>query len=236
MRLLFTVLTFACCASGAAAQIVPIPEPGTPRMQMVEFVPGEPVLLTIPPAAGQTVFLENGEQIERITASDSELFEFRVSPDLSSFMILPLGNIDRSTMQVETNRRSYSFVARTQAGALAALVVRFRYTDGVLPVARVEASRSEPQNGPTWSYRLRGDREVFPAAIRDDARRTFIEYGPEQALPAVFAIGPTGDEEIVNGHMRGGTYVIDRVYGELVFRIDKEKATAQRNSQPDDEG
>ena len=65
-----------------------------------------------------------------------------------------------------------------------------------------------------------------------------IEYAPGQSLPAVFAIGPTGDEEVVDGYMRDGLFVIDRVHEELVFRIDKAKATARRHARtaPQDGG
>ena len=50
-------------------------------------------------------------------------------------------------------------------------------------------------------------------------------------MPAVFGIGPTGQEEVVNGHMRGSLFTIDRVYGELVFRIDKARAEAHRQQE-----
>ena len=69
--------------------------------------------------------------------------------------------------------------------------------------------------------------------MTDDGLKTRITYAPGQALPAVFAIGPSGEEEVVNGYMRDDIFVIDRVYGELVFRIDREKATARRNDTPE---
>ena len=81
---------------------------------------------------------------------------------------------------------------------------------------------------------MRGDRAVRPADLSDDGYKTRITYAPGQVLPAVFAIGPTGEEEVVNGYMRGDVFVIDRVYGELVFRIDKEAATARRNEAPEE--
>ncbi len=110
-------------------------------------------------------------------------------------------------------------------------LVRFLYegaTEG-----QAGDTQSEPAGGPTWSYRLRGDDPVRPQIIRDDAAKTYITYGDGQPLPAVFALGATGEEEVVNGYMRGGNYVIDRVYSELVFRIDGDRATARRNVTPD---
>ena len=72
-----------------------------------------------------------------------------------------------------------------------------------------------------------------PATIRDNGRKTVITYAPGQPLPAVFAIGATGDEEVVDGYMRGEAFVIDRVHSELVFRIDKKKARAIRRDEPE---
>ena len=112
--------------------------------------------------------------------------------------------------------------------------MRFSYGE-FPPVGAVAAAPEAALPRQSWSYRLRGDDTVRPLRISDDGERTYITYHPEQALPAVFAIGQTGDEELVNGHMRGEQFVIDRVYAELVFRLDNERLRAQRNDSPDRE-
>tara|TARA_Y100000815_G_scaffold64543_1_gene53140 strand:+ start:2327 stop:2740 length:414 start_codon:yes stop_codon:yes gene_type:complete len=86
---------------------------------------------------------------------------------------------------------------------------------------------------PQWSYRVRGTDALKPASVRDDGEKTYIRFAPDQLLPAIFAISPTGDETLTNGYMRGEEFVLDRVWQELVFRIDGKKATARRNEQPD---
>lgn len=82
--------------------------------------------------------------------------------------------------------------------------------------------------GPEGGWRIRGDRSIRPARIHDDGVRTYLEWRPDQSLPAVFAIGPTGAEEVVDGYMRAGVFVIDRVHSRLVFRIDRDRAVASR--------
>jgi type IV secretion system protein VirB9 len=77
-------------------------------------------------------------------------------------------------------------------------------------------------------WRVKGDRSVRPLRIHDDGSRTYLEWGAEQSLPAVFAVGSTGSEEVVDGYMRDGVFVIDRMHHKLVFRIDKDKAIAVR--------
>jgi len=79
-------------------------------------------------------------------------------------------------------------------------------------------------------YKLSGNRSLLPNSISDDGVRTHIQWGPSQSLPAVFGLDERGGEELVNGHMRDGTFTIDRVYARLVFRIDDAKASARRTS------
>lgn len=236
LRRILPLLLLALAPGTATAQVVPDLELDNPRLQTVHWQDGQDVLLTVMPETGVTVMLERGETIQRIAVGDDTAFDVRVSPEGNSFLVLPRGTDNATRMQVETDRRAYPFTLRTGAGLTAAYLVRFLY--GELPAnnERVPAfaSASAPAPGaPLWAYRMRGDMVVQPQQIRDDATRTYITYGPDQPLPAVFAIGPTGDEELVNGNMREGVFVIDRVYAELVFRLDEERATALRNANPE---
>jgi type IV secretion system protein VirB9 len=103
-------------------------------------------------------------------------------------------------------------------------VVRFSY-DAARPAADLPAPGPQPEG---ISYQLSGDKSLRPATISDDGAKTYITWDEEQAMPAVFAIGPSGKEEMVEGYMRRGVFTIDRVYAQLVFRIDQETAKAKR--------
>ena len=173
----------------------------------------------------QTILFPQGEQIIDVTVSDPAIYRPGVSMSGDSLVLVPESEIGFARMTVETLGGVYEFdLVPVQAGE-APLVVQVGGTE--LPVV---AGGSQPQDVPpdTGQYRLRGDRAVQPAAISDDGTKTYLTWGEKQAMPAVFAIGPSGEEEMVEGYMRGGVYTIDRVYAELVFRIDKEKARAQR--------
>lgn len=233
MRLLALILAFAV-APAASAQVVPNLELDNPRLQTVQWEDGLDVLLTVMPSTGVTVMLEPGERIERVTMSNPADFDVRVSPEGNSLLLLPNGAGLAGSMIVDTDRRSYPFTVRTGEGLTAAYLVRFTY--GNAPAAVRLPADMPVTSRASWSYNLRGDSEVRPQSVRDDGLRTYITYAPDQALPAVFAIGQTGEEEMVNGHMRGDVYVIDRVYSELVFRLDEERVRARRNNQPDAEG
>ncbi len=212
----------------AQGQIMPKPSMENPRIQTVRWVDGEEVVLTLLPKTGMTVMLEPGERITRITTDNSQKFDLRVSADQDSFLILPQVENAAGVLSVDTDRRNYRMRLRSSSELMAAYLVRFDYA---LPELKPIAESVEDK-GPFWFYRLRGDRSVRPKRILDNGNQTKIIFSPEQDLPAVFAIGPTGKEQVVNGYMRDDVFVIDRVWNELVFRIDRDKATARRNSKP----
>jgi len=216
----------------AAAQLFPVPGPETPRIQSAEWRPGEPLVLPALPQTALTVMLEPGETIRQAALGGSLAWEVAVSAEADSFQVTPLPGAVPASLAVQTDRRSYSFLLETGGGLQAAYLVRLRFDGGPAFVAAQRIPVSQEVTGLDWTYRLRGARSVRPASIRDNGEKTVIEYAPGQALPAVFAIGPTGTEEVVDGYMREGLFVIDRVHEELGFRIDSEKATARRNPRP----
>lgn len=222
-------------AAPALADVFPSPGSDNPRVQSAAWVEGEKVVLTALPETGLTVMLEPGETITRMTLGEAGFWDVRVSAERDSFLLLPRPNAIETSLAVETVARHYDFILETGSGLMAAYLVRFDAENTAAPEPKLPRAETEPINIAA-RYRLRGDEEVRPADIRDDGVRTAIAFAPDQALPAIFAIGPTGDEEVVNGYMRGDLYVIDRVYDELVFRIDKKKAEAQRKQVEGGEG
>lgn len=231
MKLAAVLFAVAMAGTSLHAQVFPTPGTETPRIQTVQFSPGEPIVLTALPQTALTVMLEPGEAITRATLGGSRAWEVSVSAEADSLQIVPQTAAAPASLLVETDRRSYEFLLEVGQGLMAAYVVRLQYED---PQLEVSGMGLEPVTELAWTYRLRGDREVRPLSVRDNGAKTVIEYAPDQALPAVFAIGPTGDEEVVNGYMRGGQFVIDRVHEELIFRIDNERASAQRSEREGD--
>ncbi len=215
-----------------AAQTFPTPDLDNPRIQSVTWQQGQTIALTALPDTALTVMLEPGEAIQRAVLNGNQLWDVTISPEDNSFQVKPLINAAPATLRVETNARQYDFTLEAGQSLQSAYLVRLNYGSMQTVSETVPAPQITDLN---WSYRLRGDRSVRPASIRDNGAKTVIEYAADQPLPAVFAIGATGDEEVVDGHMRDGKFIIDRVHQRLVFRIDKEKATARRNQQQDSE-
>lgn len=240
MRKVLLALMLVTAASPVTAQVIPEPGIPDPRIQTARWIAGQQIDLTAMPGTALTIVFEPGETITQVTA-DASAIDTRVSHAQDSLQLYPSREGDLGLVRVETDRRAYTFALRTDTGLMAAYLVRLTSQ----PLAQAPPTQGPlmplPGFGPAathaaaeiWSYRLRGDRSVRPSAITDDGTRTTIQFPEDRALPAIFAIGPSGKEQLVNGYMRGGAFVIDRVWQELVFRIDGEKATARRNDEPD---
>lgn len=221
-------LVALCASMPISAQVFPRSDGDRQRIQSVLYTSGQQVVLTMLPDTPLTVVLEPGDAIADVQPGSEGGFTTRVSAERDSFTILPLSQDARSSLSVNTARRDYRFILKVDYGPEAAVLVRYRYGEPERAVAE------RPLSNEVWHYRMRGDEEVRPQVISDDGYRTRIIYASGQPLPAVFAIGATGEEEVVNGYMRDGIFEIDRVYSELVFRIDKDKATARRNDTPEE--
>ena len=222
-------LTLFCLLlpAAASAQLAPVPSFDDPRMQTIVYQPNMPVRLVVFPRASLKLMFHPGEHITRVVVSDGAAFTAAVLERSDAIELAPMRNGASATMKVETDQRSYTFELQTGEGLAAAYLVRF------VPGETVAVSAAAPApDAPLISYRLQGDRTVRPDRLYDDGTRTFIEWSRNRALPAVFGIGPGGSEEVVAGYMRDDVFVIDRIYNELVFRFDKERATARRESKP----
>lgn len=190
------------------------------------WVPGQEIMLAADTRSGLTIGFEPGETIARISVDDDTAFAVQVMADGERVLVRPNAPGSRVQLDVFTDKRFYRFRLSASVGAEAV-------SNAVLEIDEPEKSSPVTLQAGTsrsWEYEIRGDREVRPARVSDDGVRTTITYAAEQSLPAVFAIGPTGEEEVVNGHMRDDRFIIDRVHAELVFRIDDRKATARRKA------
>lgn len=223
---LCAVLGATLWSASAIAQTLPTPSTESPRIQSVQWAAGETIVLTALPDTTLTVMLEPNESIQRAILSGSRSWNVEVAAETNGLQVTPQFGAATATLKVETDLRSYDFALETGQGLMAAYVVRLVYEK---TIDEVQEETPTMIMNLAWDYRVRGDREVRPVSVRDNGEKTVIEYAPGQPLPAVFAIGASGDEEVVDGYMRGGLFVIDRVHQELVFRIDREKATARRN-------
>lgn len=211
----------------AVAQIaLPSTGGGDPRLQAIQYDAGRVVRLRVAMGFQTTVILDPNEQIENVALGDSAAWQVTPNRRGDHLFIKPLQSGGTTNLTVITDARVYTFELSATYGPTAdtPFTVRFLYPDAGPSIAR---DISPPQSE-AGRYRLSGSRALRPRAVSDDGMRTYIEWGPEQALPAVFALDDRRKEILLDGHMRDGRYVIDAVHQTLLFRLDHQVARATR--------
>lgn len=124
------------------------------------------------------------------------------------------------------------------------MVRRFFLAAGLASLAGCAAWPSaRPASGASWraagaasreydfDWRLSGDPAVAPMQVFDDGRETWLQFAPDQPLPAIFGVDPAGER--VLPYVRRDPYVVlaGRWDG-LVFRGGRLSARARRGSSP----
>lgn len=83
------------------------------------------------------------------------------------------------------------------------------------------------QAGYDFSWRLSGDRQAGPIQIFDDGRSTWLQFAPQQPIPAIFSRSEQGDQLLA--HRTQGPYVVvDGVWSLLIMRAGALQSQARR--------
>jgi type IV secretion system protein VirB9 len=213
-------LTLLCFAGSVAAQDTT----ADPRILSLSSASSGTLYVRTAPDVVQTLLFAPGTRITAVELSDPRAFYVVVSGTADSLTLRGATLGGTAIMTVRTSSRTYEFSLGAGQGDEAPRIIRL-----VPPMQNAQFSMPPPSGpGQGRIYKMSGERSLRPKSIRDDGRKTFIEWASDQAIPATFAIGPTGEEQMIDGYMRGGLYTLDRVYDELIFRIDRKKANARR--------
>lgn len=222
------VLLAALVALPAAAQIDPQPVGIDPAIQSVTYAEGKVVRLTAATGYQLTVEISPDETIENIALGDSSAWQVSPSRRGDRIFIKPLQYGITTNMTVVTGTRTYLFelAPANYGGAGAAQIVRFAY-----PEATAVSTPPDEQRIDQGLYKLSGTRELYPAAISEDGKRTYMQWNDDALLPAIYIVDKLGQEVLVDAMMRDGILTIDEVVPSLVFRLDGKLARAVRRSQ-----
>lgn len=224
-----SILCLALLAGTAHAQVRPQPGLGDPRIQTVNYLPDQVILIEGTAGYQVTIELAPDEQIQSIALGDSSAWQASTGKGGSRLYITPSGSGITTNMTVITDARTYRFELRAADGGMSQTPyeVRFRY-----PGKPEFSGSTQPQESGADTvvgfYRMKGDKSLYPRGMSDDGSKTMIDWSPEVALPAIFVIDEHGRELVANGNMRDGVYVIDSVYQHLLFRIDRHLVHADR--------
>ncbi|WAC59778.1 TrbG/VirB9 family P-type conjugative transfer protein [Brevundimonas sp. SL130] len=223
---LLVVLAFGSEVSAQTAAAAP----SDPRIQTMPYDAGRVVPLRIAPRHQLTVIFGADERIENVAIGDSEAWQVTVNNRGDSLFLKSLQTGGATNMTVITDARVYSFELTPAAnpGFDVPYTLRFVYPE------RPQADQTPPPTPGVGRYRLTGARGARPAAIDDDGVRTYIEWKPQQPLPAVFSVDERGAETLLQGQTRDDRYVIDAVHPTILFRLDRQVARATRQAPRED--
>lgn len=224
------LVLFALMLSSAAyGQVRPKAEGSDPMQQSVAYAEGQTVVLEAAVGYQLTIQLGADERIERAVTGDRSRWQVLAPVGANQFYVQPMPGALTTNLTLSTNRHTYSLllVPAEKMTSNNALTVTFRYPDEPHRDPAMESAPPAPAE-PAGAYRLSGAASVRPSLIWDDGQKTYLDWPAGVEMPAVFAIGPDGQEQLVNGFMRGDRFVIDAVYARLLFRLDAASARATR--------
>lgn len=212
-----SVFLFAA-ALAQIAHSAPVDE----RIRLVTYDPNQVFNLSVGPGYAAVVELGADETIQNVVVGN--ITGWQVTPDSSGqrIVIKPLAGAPTTNMIVVTETRRYTFLLDSNGGQSRDLfVLSFRPSD--------PNALGTSQSIPVATYKLSGTKTLFPETMNDDGKRTIITWNDKVLLPAVFAVGEGGQEEMVNGRMLGANYVIEGIFPKFVFRLGNAKAVASRS-------
>ncbi len=217
------VLSLAISAAAGSAQ-APGPLAFDQRVETIAWSQNAQLPLRTTIGGSLTLIFSPGEAVQSVLVGDPGAVEVRVAPQADSLVLLTQRKPANDLIEVHTQLRDYRFRLAVGPANDVAYAVRF----SIGPAGQKPPAETLPPLTATMRYGIKGEPNLRPVRVSDDGARTYIEWGAEQALPAVFAINALGEEETVDCYMRGGVMVIDRIFPRLIFRIGKHNAQAQR--------
>lgn len=214
------------------AQQAPVASGEDTRIAILRYAPGSPAQLHAVAGTELTVLMPRGEHVQRVTIGDPGAVRVEVPGDHDGIVLSALRPLNEVSLGIETEQQSYQFTLSVSYQGEVPWLVRIERGLGIgrgfLPTVSSNAAMLRPPL-PPGEWKLKGDKALEPTMIRDDGAKVSIQWSSAQAIPAVFALDDRGQEQMVNGYMRGDVFVIDRVFEHLVFRIDKAMVRADRS-------
>lgn len=192
-----------------------------PRVQQIPYNPDQVVTLGVGAGYAAVVELGSDERVDNVVVGNSAAWQVTANHRGDRVIVKPLAGATYTNMIVLTDSRRYLFMLDPYGQA--SYLIRFTYPQ---PLAQAV---DQPAAGTSLgTYKFRGDRALFPAAMHDDGRSTTITWPSRSALPATFAMNGGSRERLVNGRMVGDDFVVEGTASRYKFRLGSAEATATR--------
>lgn len=216
-------------AAPALGQVRPQPGAGDPHLQSVAYDSNQIVQLEAAPGYQLTVELSPDEQVKNVAVGDGTAWQVSVNHAGDHLFIKPSAPV-ATNMTVITSVRVYNFDLVPISAPMpdTPYTVHFTYPEIAAASDGEQYVDVSPLRRAQSRYRISGDRTLRPDSVSNDGTHTYISWSRDKSIPAIFTVGPAGEEMLTNGGMRDDLYVVDGVPGELIFRVDGRTAQAVR--------
>ncbi len=180
-----------------------------------------------------------GEHVENVGLGDSSQWQVMPNKRADLLFVKPITAKAYSNMTVVTDKRTYNFELRAappEACDHGRAIYELRFAYPPDPSAAPPASKDKPAV-PTdlnalplpekrnTAYTYSGDMLLVPLRVFDDGASTYMRWADGTETPAVYALGPDGQESIINYANRGDYLVIEQVAKAFVLRRGKASVT-----------
>lgn len=175
------------------------------------------------------VRFEKGETVTNIQLGDSTGFQVTRLGSGEAVTIKPVDAIGVTNMNIETNRRRYSFLLNAvddENITAKNFRVSFKYPNS----ARKKASFSDLTSGTQATgkvvnadYLIGGYADFAPYRVYDDGVNTWIQFTTNARRPAMFSVNKKGEESVVNYTAHPNHWIqIHGLSNRWILRIDDE--------------
>lgn len=195
-------------------------QPTDPRIQIMPYNAGQVVTLSIGQGYATVVELIPEERVDTVVVGNSAGWQVTASRAGDRIVVKPLAGATTTNLVVITDAHRYAFLLQPGDSGMSPFIVRF-----MLPQP---APGSQDIAKAAQTFRLSGDKGLFPLAMSSDGQRTHIRWKPDVPFPAIFADDGKDKETLVNGRMVDDVYVIEGAARRYTFRIGKRRAVATR--------
>jgi type IV secretion system protein VirB9 len=248
LAVLASALTLTA-AAGPPAGAVETPRPGAadPRIKIVDYNPQQVVRLVGALRTATQVRFAPEETIQHVALGDTSGWE--VAAETNLLFVKPSAvraptNLIVTTTTTTGETRYYTFELSTRSGATRRgsrdtyFVVQFRYPaqaaarlDATLSaearalearIVQLKLDRGVLEGPRNLAYQLQGSTAIAPSEITDNGRFTVLRFPGAQAIPAVYAVAPDGQETLVSFDIRGEFLVVHQTAPQLRLRRRRE--------------
>ena len=213
---LFTALAAAGLPAPAPAAAYPEPSRVDQRLRYTSYHPDQVYVLHAQIGRALYIQFADGEEMERYYTGDSGAWEVGKHGNLMA--LKPTAEIADTNLIVSTSAgRVYTFDLALANPPMYG--IRFAYPEearGKAEAARAKQALDaslDPYAQTTRNYRYAGTgaEAVQPAEIFDNGTHTFMRFPEHMTFPAVFAVGPDGQETLANRTVRDNWLILPQV-------------------------